>query len=69
MRTRLLNCLAIGLASLLAFGRDARSEFDVMISGGFALACQELLPEVERTTGIKAVTMSGASQGTGPTTI
>ena len=40
-----------------------------MISGGFALAYQELLPEFERTTGIKVVTTSGASQGTGPTII
>ena len=40
-----------------------------MISGGFALAYRELLPEFERTTGIKVVTGSGASQGTGPQTI
>ena len=40
-----------------------------MISGGFALAYRELLPEFERTTGIKVVTTSGASQGTGPPTI
>jgi molybdate transport system substrate-binding protein len=69
MRTRLLNCLAIGLVALLALSRDARAEITVMISGGFALAYQELLPEFERTTGIKVVTTSGASQGTGPTTI
>jgi molybdate transport system substrate-binding protein len=72
MRTRLLNCLAVGLVALLALlalSRDARAEITVMISGGFALAYQELLPEFERTTGIKVVTTSGASQGTGPTTI
>ena len=69
MRTRLLNCLAIGLVSLLALSRDARAEITVMISGGFALAYQELLPEFERKTGIKVLTTSGASQGTGPTTI
>ncbi len=68
MRTRLLTCLAIGLAALLALSRDARAETTVMISGGFALAYQELLPEFERTTGVKVVTTSGASQGTGPTT-
>ena len=40
-----------------------------MMSGGFALAYQELFPEFERTTGVKVVTMSGASRSTGPTTI
>src|SRR3712207_9078082 len=69
MGTRLLNCLAIGLAALLAFSRDARAEINVMASGGFALAYQELFPEFERTTGVKVVTTSGASRSTGPTTI
>ncbi len=62
MRTRLLHCLAIGLVALLAFPRDARAEIDVMISGGFALAYQELLPEFDRTTGIKVVTTSGSTK-------
>ena len=57
----LLNCFAIGPVALW---RDARAEITVMISGGFALAYHELLPEFERTTGIKVVTTSGASQGT-----
>ena len=43
MRTRWLNCLAIGLVALLALSRDARAEITVMISGGFALAYQEWL--------------------------
>ena len=38
MRTRSLNCLAIGLVALLALSRGARAEITVMISGGFALA-------------------------------
>ena len=69
MPARLLNCLEIGLAALLAFPRDARAEIDVMMSGGFALAYQELLREFERTTGLKVVATSGASQGTDRTTI
>lgn len=68
--TRLFSGLAIVLAgTMLAFSSAARAEITVLMSGGFALAYQELLPEFERTTGVKVVTTSGASQGTGPTTI
>jgi len=41
----------------------------VMISGGFSGPYEQLLPEFERTTGIKVTTGSGSSQGTGPQTI
>ena len=41
----------------------------VIISGGFSLAYQDVLPEFERTTGIGVTTLSGASQGTGTKTI
>ena len=41
----------------------------VLISGGFSGAYEQLLPEFERTTGIKVATGSGASQGAGPQTI
>ena len=41
----------------------------VLISGGFSGAYEQLLPEFERTSGIKVTTGSGASQGTGPQTI
>jgi molybdate transport system substrate-binding protein len=41
----------------------------VLISGGFAGAYEKLLPEFERTSGIKVTTGSGASQGAGPQTI
>jgi len=37
--------------------------------GGFSAAYRDVLPEFERTTGIKVTTTSGASQGDGPTTI
>jgi molybdate transport system substrate-binding protein len=42
---------------------------NVLISGGFSSAYEELLPEFERTSGIKVTTRSGASQGAGPQTI
>jgi molybdate transport system substrate-binding protein len=45
------------------------AQVNVLISGGFSGAYEELLPEFERTSGIKVVTGSGASQGTGPQTI
>jgi molybdate transport system substrate-binding protein len=42
---------------------------DVLISGGFSGAYERLLPEFQRTTGVKVTTGSGASQGAGPKTI
>jgi molybdate transport system substrate-binding protein len=53
----------------MVFPERAASEIIVMISGGFALAYQEVVPTFERGTGIALKTLSGASQGTGPTTI
>jgi len=47
----------------------ASAQLNVLISGGFSGAYEKLLPEFERTTGIKVTTGSGASQGTGPQTI
>ena len=67
---RLLNSFATLFAgAVMAFSSAARAEVTVMMSGGFALPYQELLPEFERSTAVKVVTTSGASQGTGPTTI
>jgi len=45
------------------------AQLNVLISGGFAGAYAQLLPQFERTSGIKVTTGSGASQGTGPQTI
>ena len=44
-------------------------QLNVLISGGFSRAYEQLLPEFERMSGIKVATGSGASQGTGPQTI
>jgi molybdate transport system substrate-binding protein len=45
------------------------SHVHVLMSGGFAGAYDQLLPEFERASGIKVTTGSGASQGSGPHTI
>ena len=56
-------------ALLLIWPVAASAQLNVLISGGFTGAYQQLLPEFERTSGIKVTTGSGASQGTGPQTI
>lgn len=48
---------------------NGSGQLHVLISGGFAPAYEELLPQFERTNGIKVTTGSGASQGAGPKTI
>ena len=45
------------------------AQLNVLISGGFAGAYEQLLPEFQRISGIKVTTGSGASQGSGPQTI
>src|SRR5262249_22595131 len=57
------------LATLLLWPAVASAQLNVLISGGFSGAYEQLLPEFERTTGIKVTTGSGASQGSGPQTI
>jgi len=61
--------LLIALATLLAYSSSSVAQVKVIISGGFAAAYRQVLPEFERTTGISVTTGSGASQGTGPQTI
>src|SRR5215813_8606081 len=70
----LMNTLAIvASAALLAWPIAAtaqeKAQLKVLMSGGFSGAYGQLLPEFERTTGIKVATGSGASQGSGPQTI
>jgi molybdate transport system substrate-binding protein len=72
MKTRRLCIAAAGLASLvlaLAFPALALAQVKVIISGGFSPPYRSVLPEFERTTGIRVTTGSGASQGKGPETI
>jgi molybdate transport system substrate-binding protein len=56
-------------ASLCAWPIAATAQVKVLMSGGFSGAYEQLLPEFERTSGIKVTTGSGASQGSGPQTI
>ena len=65
-----MKILAIVIcATLLAWPNSATAQIKVLMSGGFSGAYEQLLPEFERTSGIKVTTGSGASQGTGPQTI
>lgn len=59
----------IVLATVIMLPLGAAAQLKVLISGGFSGPYEQLLPEFERTTGIKVNTGSGASQGTGPQTI
>jgi molybdate transport system substrate-binding protein len=45
------------------------AQLNVLMSGGFGAAYEQLLPDFEGETGIKVSTGSGASQGNGPHTI
>jgi molybdate transport system substrate-binding protein len=56
-------------ATVLFWPVAASAQLNVLISGGFSGAYEQLLPEFERTSGIKVTTGSGASQGAGPQTI
>ena len=47
----------------------AMAQLEVIISGGFQGPYNQMLPSFERMTGIKVITKSGASQGSGPKTI
>jgi molybdate transport system substrate-binding protein len=59
----------VTFATLLFCPITASAQLNVLISGGFSGAYEHLLPEFERTSGIKITTGSGASQGAGPQTI
>ncbi len=48
---------------------DAAPKIEVIISGGFTPPYTAMLPEFQRSSGIRVNTGSGASQGTGPLTI
>ncbi len=68
-RRRALAAAAFAIAAILALPTSSFAQVKVIISGGFAAAYREVLPEFERTTGITVTTASGASQGNGPDTI
>jgi molybdate transport system substrate-binding protein len=59
----------VALASLVGLPVAASAQVNVLMSGGFAGAYGQLLPEFERANGVKVTTRSGASQGSGPQTV
>jgi molybdate transport system substrate-binding protein len=59
----------IALAATLLMCPVAAAQVRVLISGGFSGPYEKVLPEFERTTGIRVNTGSASSQGTGPQTI
>jgi molybdate transport system substrate-binding protein len=61
--------IVVILATMLIWPVTASAQLNVLISGAFTGAYEQLLPEFERTSGIKVITGSGSSQGTGPQTI
>src|SRR5919197_5988162 len=68
-KSHVANAIYCVIAILLMSPLAASAQLKVIISGGFSGAYEQLLPEFERTTGIKVTTGSGASQGAGPQTI
>src|SRR3954470_13644273 len=66
---RARDAIVIAIAALLMCPLAASAQVKVLISGGFSGPYEKLLPEFERTTGIKVTTGSGSSQGRGPQTI
>jgi len=64
-----MHAFAIAMVGALLMPVAASAQVKVIISGGFSGPYEKLLPEFQRTTGIKVTTGSGASQGTGPQTI
>jgi len=66
---RAIDAIVVVIATLLMWPLAASAQLKVLISGGFSRPYEQLLPEFERTTGIKVTTGSGSSQGTGPQTI
>ena len=66
---RAIDAIYVVVAALLMSPLAASAQVKVIISGGFSGPYERLLPEFERTSGLKVETGSGASQGSGPQTI
>ena len=64
MRPRLVFVIA-----LLALPTASFAQLNIIMSGGFAAAYQEIVPEFEKSTGIMVTTARGQSQGKGPNAI
>ena len=64
-----MHAFAIAFVGALLMPVAASAQVKVIISGGFSGPYERVLPDFERTSGVKVETGSGASQGTGPQTI
>src|SRR5262249_45586323 len=64
----IMKIFSFVIFATLLWPMAASAQLNVLMSGGFSGAYEQLLPEFERTSGIKVTTGSGASQGTGPQT-
>jgi len=63
------GALWVLVATLVVWPLAVTAQVKVIISGGFSGPYEKVLPQFERTTGIKVTTGSGSSQGSGPQTI
>jgi molybdate transport system substrate-binding protein len=64
MPARLVLAIAV-----LVLPAASLAQLNVIMSGGFAAAYQEILPEFEKTSGITVTTARGQSQGSAATAI
>ena len=69
MRRHALIQPALVIALAFTVPAVSKGQIKVLMSGGFSVAYQELLPEFERATGISVTTARGPSQGDGSDTI
>jgi molybdate transport system substrate-binding protein len=69
-KTTIASKCAFAIAALLLFARAAAAaEINVMISGGYAEAYKELVPQFEKATGNTVTTVFGPSMGETPQAI
>ena len=68
MKRHYCTLLVAAIVTLLAAVNTGAQELRVMTSGAFRAALLQLVPDFERATGNRIVTIIGASLGTGPTT-
>jgi molybdate transport system substrate-binding protein len=68
-RFRTLGGFICALATVVGWPTASFAQVKVIVSGGFNVAYRAVLPDLERTTGIKVTTTTGPSQGNTPNVI
>lgn len=66
---KMRSFIVVVASAMLLSGISGAAEIRVMVSGGFAAAYDELVPEFERATGHTVITSRGASRGRGRNSI